>query len=190
MRDLFLSLFVIAMIVCLVPGASRAQAQPPTWSATGSLGTARVLHTSTLLADGQVLVTGGVVPGGATASAELYDPATGQWSATRPLTTPRYNHVAVLLPDGNVLVAGGGGGGSSLNSAELYDPATGSWSPTGNLTAAREMATMTLLANGKVLVAGGGGGPDDATAELYDPVHLDLLSGGEPNQIGSSSLRL
>ncbi|MEO6969667.1 MAG: kelch repeat-containing protein [Chthoniobacterales bacterium] len=44
------------------------------WSATGSLATARAYHTATLLPSGQVLVAGGEAGGLALASAELYDP--------------------------------------------------------------------------------------------------------------------
>jgi hypothetical protein len=62
-----------------------ANAQPGTWSATGSLITARADQTATLLPNGQVLVAGGCV-GNCTdvalASAELYNPATGAFSAT------------------------------------------------------------------------------------------------------------
>src|SRR5438128_4810644 len=45
------------------------------WSATGSLNTAREFHTATLLPNGKVLVAGGS-DGGALTSAELHDPAT------------------------------------------------------------------------------------------------------------------
>ena len=98
-----------------------------TWTATGSLGTARYVHTATLLPNGNVLVAGGI--GGSTgylASAELYDPASGTWSATGSLGTARKFHTATLLPNGNVLVAGGIGGSTGyLASAELYvGPAT------------------------------------------------------------------
>src|SRR5207244_2408978 len=44
------------------------------------LGTARYQHTSTLLADGRVLVAGGVGQDGRrTAGAELFDPRAGTW---------------------------------------------------------------------------------------------------------------
>src|SRR6266513_4018883 len=67
-------------------GAGLALIQPcagqsGTWTATGRLGTARTLHTATLLPNGKVLVAGGN-NGSALASAELYDPATGTWTAT------------------------------------------------------------------------------------------------------------
>ena len=78
-----------------------------TWTATGSLGTARFDHTATLLPSGKVLVAGGYDNGGVLSSAELYDPATGTWTATGSLGTARYAHTATLLPSGKVLVAGG-----------------------------------------------------------------------------------
>src|SRR4029077_7185870 len=126
-----------------------------TWTITGSLNTARFLHTSTLLASGMVLVAGGLDDGfHATASTELYDPASGTWTATGNLNTARREYTATLLPDGKVLVAGGDNG-SPLASAELYDSASGTWTATGSLNTARFEHTATLLPNGKVLVAGG-----------------------------------
>ena len=136
---------------------------------TGSLATARLNHTATLLPNGKVLVAGGL--GGTLASAELYDPANGTWAATGSLATGRYWHTATLLPNGKVLVVGGRD--SSLNtlaSAELYDPTSGTWTVTGSLATARYSHTTTLLPSGKVLVVGGEGCCDTlATAELYDP---------------------
>ena len=44
------------------------------WTATGSLNTARYYHTATLLPNGMVLVAGGTSTGSPLASAELYDP--------------------------------------------------------------------------------------------------------------------
>jgi hypothetical protein len=144
-----------------------------TWSATGSLATARFGHTATLLTSGRVLVAGGSsqVGPGPFASAELYDPVTGTWSATGSLATAHVYHSATLLPSGRVLVAGGFGDSSVyLASAELYDPGTGTWSATGSLAAARERHTATLLPSGRVLVTGGGLFQLLASAELYDPV--------------------
>ncbi|MDX6323753.1 MAG: hypothetical protein QOK15_107, partial [Nocardioidaceae bacterium] len=79
------------------------------WSPTGSMGTAREMHTATLLGNGKVLVAGGNVGSASDpASSELYDPATGTWSRTAPMTTPtRVGPRATLLANGKVLVAGG-----------------------------------------------------------------------------------
>jgi N-acetylneuraminic acid mutarotase len=145
--------------------------QSGTWATTGSLTTARVSHTETLLPNGKVLVGGGFDSDGtALASAELYDPASGSWMATGSQATGRYYHTATLLPNGKVLVAGGASG-SALASAELYDPVGGTWAVTGSLGNARTAHTATLLPDGKVLVAGGVGNSRVlARAELYDPV--------------------
>ena len=90
------------------------------FSPTGSMGTARELHTATLLPDGRVLVTGGDDGSGSTALAlaELYDPKTGQFSPTDSMATARENHTATLLSDGRVLIAGGDNG--TLNPASLF----------------------------------------------------------------------
>jgi murein DD-endopeptidase MepM/ murein hydrolase activator NlpD len=85
------------------------------WRATGSLTTARVWHTATLLLNGKVLVVGGSTgtnSGSPLASAELWDPAAnngkGAWTPTlQPLTTAQVWHTATLLLNGKVLVAGG-----------------------------------------------------------------------------------
>jgi len=46
-----------------------------TWSTTGSMATARQIHTATLLPTGEVLVAGGVdATGSALASAEIFSP--------------------------------------------------------------------------------------------------------------------
>lgn len=149
------------------------------WTVTGSLNTARDTHTSTLLPNGDVLVSGGEdytvsVPGYAVndvvlASAERYDPSTGNWTGTGSLATERIGHTAVLLPSGNVLVSGGGSGGTILASSELYNPDSGAWSLTGSMVLGRATHNATLLTNGKVLITGGGTSISAiaTTSELY-----------------------
>src|SRR5674476_240527 len=158
-------LFVALVFALSLPLVAHAVTN--TWSAAGSLITARNAHTATLLPSGQVLVAGGFGSSGVLVSAELYDPATNTWSAAGSLTTARFNHTAALLPSGQVLVAGGADTvGNSLASAERYDPATNTWSAAGSLTTARVSHTATLLPSGQVLVAGGvGNGATLASAE-------------------------
>ncbi len=65
-----------------------------TFTAVGSMGSARVLHTAILLTSGpkrgDVLIAGGVDNAGNTlSSAELFDPRTGQFTATGSMTVAR-----------------------------------------------------------------------------------------------------
>jgi hypothetical protein len=102
--------------------------QYPTVTPTAPLDQVRFWATATVLADGEVAVTGG----SATANqlvdvdytAELWNPATGQWTAGALAAKPRlYHSIAMLLPDATVLTGAGGAPGpvSELN-AEIYYP--------------------------------------------------------------------
>jgi N-acetylneuraminic acid mutarotase len=130
-----------------------------TWTATGSMATARAMHTATLLPNGTVLVTGGesdTPSSSSLASAEIYDPMTGTWTAAGSMITARTNHTATLLPNGTVLATGGYDCcASPISNAETYDPAKGAWIATGKMATDRFRQTATLLLNGAVVTAGG-----------------------------------
>lgn len=148
------------------------------WGATGNMREGRILHALTLMADGSVLVTGGVEGDGEErlVGPELYDPDARSWAAAPALIDSRYRHTATLLEDGRVLVVGGRGVGPdpegprpSFASAEIYDPDTGLWTVTGSMTTSRYDHTATLLADGNVLVVGGTvEAVAPAFAEVYD----------------------
>src|ERR1035438_10483847 len=123
---LALALAVLALNLSVIQPARAAS-----WVTTGPMGTARALHTATLLPNGKVLVAAGAGDNIVYSSAELYDPTTGKWAATGPLSTARSFHTATLLTNGKVLVAGGSDYPNCLSSAEIYDPATGTWTATG-----------------------------------------------------------
>ena len=158
----------------VLPGFSPTSGS---FSATGSLATARNFHTATVLADGRVLVSGGSGAfGGFLSSAELYDPATGLFTTTGSLLRARSQHTATLLASGKVLLAGGYTDGPSpagSATAELYDPATGTFSAAGTLARPRAQHSAMRLASGKVLLSRGDmlqPSVPDGTAELYDPM--------------------
>lgn len=158
-----------------------------TFSATtASMISPRSMHTATLLCDlsagpcvnPKVLIAGGF-DGTPLASAELFDPTSGNFTATGSMSITRLLHTATLLPGGKVLIVGGSdnydGSGTLRLAAELFDPTAGTFTATGSLTMPRGCHTATLLATGKVLIVGGTDGSGCsgnplANAELYDPV--------------------
>jgi hypothetical protein len=102
-----------------------------TFGPAGSLAEARSSHTATRLRDGRVLVVGGGFVGGEfghgfSASAEVWDPTTGDFGPAGSLTEARLTHTATLLRDGRVLVVGGEGiDEQPLASAEVWGPGEG-----------------------------------------------------------------
>jgi uncharacterized protein YjdB len=175
-----------------------------TFTATGSMEYPRADQTATLLANGKVLIAGGLStspsgtsfgPGFSTpANEEIYDPTAGTFSPTGALINPRAIHTATLLGNGTVLIAGGGSPtGAILATSELYDPNLGTFAFTANLNIQRLFFTSTLLPNGTVLAVGGLGiNQDVAAAEFYSlasataPTATAVTSNNNPSVLGQS----
>jgi hypothetical protein len=137
---------------------------------------------ATLLADGQVLISGGVDQQGLVqGSAELFqilnsaaveqNPQTAlkiNFAPAGMMNTPRFFHASILLPDKTVLIVGGIGTSQNvLASAEIYDPAQKTFTPVGPMNEARQSPAVALVNNNSaVLIAGGSG---DDSVEIYDP---------------------
>jgi N-acetylneuraminic acid mutarotase len=148
------------------PAATSALLYDPstdTWSAAGALRTGRALHTANLLADGRVIVFGGLGTCNSTfcatlASTEIYDPATNAWTDGPALPQPRLQGTSTTLADGRVLVAGGcstSGLPCAVLNSIIYNPATQQFGNAATMTVARTRHTAVRLATGDVLVAGG-----------------------------------
>jgi len=129
----------------------------------GRMGVAHLDGTFTLLPSGKVVALGGRAD---PASAEVFDPATGQWSPTARMPKGRTRHAAALLPSGLVLVAGGddlqGTEGSFVATADVYDPAADCWTATAPLQIAR--GDFALFPDGDGALAVGG-----AVWQVYAP---------------------
>jgi N-acetylneuraminic acid mutarotase len=132
-----------------------------------NLSTPRMSATATTTLDGKVAVIGGSNGSQDLASAEVFDPATGQITlSASSLATPRSGHNAFLLPNNNaILIVGGTSVGADLNSAELYSPWTDSFQTTGAMSVARPGMTGSAVGlDGRFLAAGG---TSLASTELY-----------------------
>jgi hypothetical protein len=197
-------LFSPLTILCFAAGATVLAQSPGAFGATASMTIPRVWHTATLLTNGKVLIAGGVQtvtevfgsnPGYinlVTATAELYDPATGTFTPTGSMSMGRYLHAATLLADGRVLVSGGAIQSpqtQTTNTAEIYDPATGSFSLTTPMMYNHACQQALLLNSGQVLVAGGSdaNGTGDNHPELFNPQTASFSSAGLMQGIGGEN---
>ncbi|MDG4825162.1 ThuA domain-containing protein [Asanoa sp. WMMD1127] len=102
----------------------------PVVTATRPMKYQRHWATSTVLPDGDVLVTGGGREnngnGGYVTNAEIWDPDSGTWTEVAvPYEHARlYHSAALLLPDGRVMMGGGGTPGPrNYTDVEYYSPA-------------------------------------------------------------------
>ncbi len=158
--------------------------------ALGELTFPREMATATTLADGRVLIAGGVNLENPTLtldSFEIFDPTIQDFVAEGPIGGGRAMHTGTLLPDGRVLLAGGLGDGSApLATGVVLDPCTGTVSPVpGTMSTARVFHTATAVPDGRVVVLGGSSDftPGDVAglpasvwgglataADVYDPV--------------------
>lgn len=152
------------------PGQSYATAElydPATATVTsaGTMATPRGLASTTLLADGRVLVAGGF-NNTVLATAEIWDPRTKTFSPAGSMSTPRIYHTATLLADGRVMVVGGRGDSTDTASVEIFDPATNNFSSLGAMSQTRSSHAALLLPDGRVLVVGGYAGSGNTASLL------------------------
>lgn len=149
------------------------------WSPTGQLVAPQDHDTTTRLANGKVLLAGGLSNGNIVKTAQLFDPAVGTWSVVMDTNSEHDISAISPLADGRAILSGSWGTLASLAQitgvTELFDPATGAWSPGPPLLEPRGFHTSTVLADGRVLIAGGfKQGPamtlaECGTGEIYDP---------------------
>ena len=123
----------------------------------------RTFHTQTTLADGRILITGGLVGRvrdqlRETASCEMIDLEAGTSTPVAPLHRTISDHTAHRLPNGWVVVIGG-------LWAQAYDPLLDKWVRRVQLGERRRAHASCLLDEGRVLIVGGLG---RSTIEVVD----------------------
>jgi hypothetical protein len=169
---------------------ATAEIYDPATKTTATVGTmtkSRFMHAATLLDDGRVLLTGGIIAFSTNATpiigetADLYDPVAQKFSSV--LTNDfRGHNCSVTLSDGRALILGGGSSVANIASdlAELFDPAANTFNATAHGIGGERTigAASTVMPDGRILITGGQTdvrmgsdrlveGPFLATAELY-----------------------
>jgi hypothetical protein len=132
----------------------------------------REFHEAVRLADGSVLLVGGIDDLAPVVACERFVPGEGRFVPAGELTVPRWRARAVLLGDGCVLLAGGvDRDGVATDLVEVWSPATGTWRPwAARLPAPRVGHTLHVLPDARVLLLGGdsGNGFPQPTAFVID----------------------
>lgn len=149
-----------------------------TFQRVATMATGRANTRPVLLADGRVLIVGGLTAVASGVVLELFDPTTGQVTRAGTPVRNRTGHTATRLADGRVLIAGG----VEDDTAELWDPVTRSARLLGaRMAHSREGHTATLLPDGRVLLVGGYSLAGVYwLAELFDPVTERFTVVGDP----------
>jgi hypothetical protein len=152
---------------------------------------------ATVLADGRVLITGGVttekysaiVVNTVSEKAEIFDPVTNAFKPVGPMRVARFGHTATLLGDGRVLITGGEtlapypAWPEAVATTEIFDPRTETFEPGPTMRTTRVRHTATRLVDGRVWIAGGltwlygtdkGSSP---STEIFDPSTNELEIG-------------
>ena len=86
-----------------------------TWTPTGSTATARLLHTLDVLANGNVIVTGGVVYPSLISTTEIFNPSIGTWSAGPSLPYGLAEAASLVETDGTLWLMGGTSSNGTYN---------------------------------------------------------------------------
>lgn len=149
----------------------------------------RAGHTATLLATGELIVTGGTSGGVPTERVEIYDPVSKRWREAAKMNSARAGHTATLLGNGKLIVIGGYGAAGPLKTAELFDPASGKWTVLPELSQARVGHTASLLHAGKLLVVGGYAVASGVLPAQIEMLDLELGRWSTPSSLPSISGR-
>ena len=159
--------YCLGLLVLLVPvlllrgqfaGSTISQ-----WSPIADLSTSRAAACSVRLADGHVVVAGGISQFGTVKTVDVYAPD-GSIRSAAPMLEPRSNAACVATPDGRMIAIGGNDGTAALASSEIYDPSSDAWTAGPSMAVARAGHTATISRWGAVIIAGG---EPTGTVEAY-----------------------
>jgi hypothetical protein len=116
----------------------------------------RQYHSSVLLNDGRVLISGSSDPS-VQQSSEIFDPVTETFQTLVSTMELRNNTPAILMDNGNVLAYGVGDflNPSNTKVIEVYNPASNTWSSNTYTHLGSQEYSILKLGNGKIMIVGG-----------------------------------
>jgi N-acetylneuraminic acid mutarotase len=147
------------------------------WTTLTSMSMARTGHAATLIDNDKVVVTGGYVGAGVTAtSVEIFDKnamtPTPLWTTVTPMLAPRMYHTAHAETNSHGIFVIGGATGSLMftNTVERYDIDLNTWSSKASMTNVRfGHQSIMLPETDNIIVIGGVSTPGGVgNVELYN----------------------
>ncbi|MCA1602919.1 MAG: DUF1929 domain-containing protein, partial [Acidobacteria bacterium] len=163
-------LFVAGGHIDAFVGLSRASIYNPftnAWTNLPNMNAGRWYPTTTVLANGDVLVVSGTIDPtiGQNTLPQVFQVATGTWRNLTSAQLVQDNYPWILLaPNGRVFNAG-----STDRTRYLNTSGTGAWSDVATrVGGTRSYGSAVMYAPGKVLVMGGDSNPPKNTAEVID----------------------
>ncbi len=148
----------------------------------------RAYHTATLLDDGRVLLTGGVVDGRELATTEIYSPSSRTFTAGPVLREPRSHHAAVKIGPSTVALIGGRGSDQVLADIEFVNADLPTSTEGPSLSTARSHVAAAMVPGADAILVAGGFGTLVTAPEAgqgLDDVELILLN---RQNLGSSTV--
>jgi hypothetical protein len=159
----------IASINSITNNTQRYSPALGTWSSAPNLPLPRAGHAASRLADGRVLLSGGLEVASLfgiplpsfSRDCRAYQPSNNTIQDLPDFSGNRTLHAQLTLSDGRVVVAGGADGNLltqtffSLSSVFVFNPGSNSWSAAGNLLQPRAFHSLHELEGGQVLCVGG-----------------------------------
>jgi hypothetical protein len=169
----------LALVISVIASCTTSSVPPtpktPTWDTFGELAHPRSYATALALADGEILVVGGLDrddPNVTNAESELVNVKTGAVTVLKQQLVGRLHQTMTQSPD-RVVVAGGvvfeKTHWDPVNTVDVYLPLERKWIPASPLIDARSDHAAVALATGMVMVIGGNQGPRLLqSTEIYD----------------------
>ncbi len=126
------------------------------WNRDASLNYARVNHEAVLLANGNVMVSGGRSDSYTIILVcEYYSPSTG-WQLGAVMKNPRFYYTLTPFAKNTKVLAAGSAEPTSQSTAEIYDSSVDTWTSTAtNMSNGRFAHGAALLNNEQILIMGG-----------------------------------